>query len=58
VSGAPGGREVGCEQAQTRVGYRVDEGAGVRQDGGDGFRVVRDRSLDFLSPSPPCGPAP
>ena len=27
----------------------MDEGARVRQDRGDGFRVVRDRSLDFLS---------
>ena len=37
-----GGREVGCEGAQTRVGYRVDESARVRQDGamGSGWSVT------------------
>ncbi len=49
-SGVPGGREVGCEGVQTRVGDRVDEGERGRQDGADGFRVVRDRCLFFLSP--------
>lgn len=49
-SGLPGGREVGCEGVQTRVGDRLYEGARGRQDGADGFRVVRDRCLFFLSP--------
>lgn len=54
-SGVPGGREVGCELAQTRVVDRVDEGARVRKDGAEGFRVVRDRCLSFLCARPrPC----
>ena len=43
------GAEWATEGAQARVGDRVDEGAQVRQDGADGFRVVRDRCLKFLS---------
>ena len=49
-SGVPGGREVGCERAQTGGSDLVDEGARVRQDGADGFRVVRDRCLSVLPP--------
>jgi hypothetical protein len=37
---------------QTRVGDRLYEGARGRQDGADGFRVVRDRCLFCLSPEP------
>ena len=46
----PGGREVGCERAQTRVVDRVGEGARVRRDGAEGFRVVRDRCLRVVQP--------
>jgi hypothetical protein len=41
---------VGRERAQTGGSDRLYEGARVRLDGVDGFRVVRDRCLFFLSP--------
>jgi hypothetical protein len=46
----PGGCDVGRERAQTGGSDRLYEGARVRLDGVDGFRVVRDRCLFFLSP--------
>ena len=49
-SGVPGGCDVGRERAQTSGSDRVYAGARVRQGGVDGFRVVRDRCLFFLSP--------
>ena len=49
-SGVPGGCDVGRERAQTGGSDRLYEGARVRLDGVDGFRVVRDRCLFFLSP--------
>ena len=56
-SGVPGGREVGREGARTGGSDRVGEGARVRQDGADEFRVVRDHCLFFPCAAAVCGPA-
>ncbi len=49
-SGASGGREAGGNEPEAGDCDRLDGVVRGRKDGGGGFRVVRDRSLNILSP--------
>jgi hypothetical protein len=48
--GASGGRETGGNEPEAGDCDRLDGVVRGREDGENGFRVIRDRSLNFLSP--------